>query len=307
MTAPGRPTPGPTLGAPIVIPGPSADWSRVRTELDRHGAAVLCARQDDVRQEEGGARLRALLGHDWERYQELTHRRIRTRFAASRVLLKFAAAAALGVPPESVELGYGPGGRPCLRGYDGLHISLSHTDDLLLVGLATDGAIGVDAERDDRVLYGTGLVRHMCTPYEAERVEAMPVAERNPAMLRLWTLKEAYSKAVGLGMLLGFTDFGFPPDRPPTDVLRPDGTPGTVGAWGFHTLSYAGRYTLGVALGDDGFGRTTDLAAATALDPGIVDAVLAAQGEEERESLARRRGGAPPGTGEISRRPLGRR
>lgn len=171
-----------------------------------------------------------------------------------------------------------------------MHISLSHTDDLLLVGLATDGAIGVDAECSDRVLYGSGLGRHMCTPYEAERIEAMPVAERNPAMLRLWTLKEAYSKAIGLGMLFRFTDFGFSPDRAPTDVLRPDGTPGTVGAWAFHTLSFAGRYTLGVAVGDAGFGRSTDLAAATALDPGIVDTLLAALGEEEQEAPARCRG-----------------
>ncbi|MFD9871924.1 4'-phosphopantetheinyl transferase family protein [Streptomyces niveus] len=282
MTAPGRRTPA--LGEPIVIPGPSADWSRVRAELDGHGVAVLCARQDDWRPEGAGTPLRTLLGHDWERYLELTHREVRTRFAASRVLLKFAAGAALGVRPESVELGYGLGGRPCLRGYDGVHISLSHTEDLLLVGLATDGAIGVDAERADRVLYGSGLVRHMCTPYEAERIEAMPVAERNPAMLRLWTLKEAYSKAVGLGMKLGFTDFGFSPDRAPTDVLRPDGTPGTVGAWAFHSLSYAGRYTLGVAVGDAGFGRTTDPATATALDPGTVDALLAALAEEERDT-----------------------
>ncbi|MEU0695337.1 4'-phosphopantetheinyl transferase superfamily protein [Streptomyces niveus] len=281
MTAPGRRTPA--LGEPIVIPGPSADWSRVRADLDRHGVAVLCARQDDWRPEGAGERLRALLGHDWERYVDLTDRQVRTRFAASRVLLKFGAAAALGVRPESVELGYGLGGRPCLRGYDGVHISLSHTDDLLLVGLATDGAIGVDAERSDRVLYGSGLVRHMCTPYEAERIEAMPVAGRNPAMLRLWTLKEAYSKAVGLGMKLGFTDFGFSPDRAPTDVLRPDGTPGTVGAWAFHTLSYTGRYTLGVAVGDAGFGRTTDPSAATALDPVTVDALLAALAEEERD------------------------
>ncbi|MEV0495156.1 4'-phosphopantetheinyl transferase family protein [Streptomyces atratus] len=291
MTAPGRRTPGPALGEPIAISGPSADWSRVRADLDRHGAAVLCARQDDWRPEGAGARrLRALLGHDWERYLELTHPRVRTRFAASRVLLKFAAAAALGVRPQSVELGYGLTGRPCLRGYDGVHISLSHTDDLLLVGLATDGVIGVDTERSDRVLYGSGLGRHMCTPYEAERIEAMPVAERNPAMLRLWTLKEAYSKAIGLGMLFRFTDFGFSPDRAPTDVLRPDGTPGTVGGWAFHTLSFAGCYTLGVAVGDSGFGRTTDPAAATALDPGIVDALLAALDEEEQEAPARCRG-----------------
>lgn len=252
---------------------------------------MLCARQDDWRWEGAGARrLRALLGHDWERCQELTHPGARTRFVASRVLLKFAAAAALGVRPQSVELGYGLTGRPCLRGYDGLQISLSHTEDLLLVGLATDGAIGVDAERSDRVLYGSGLGRHMCTPYETERVEALPVAERNPALLRLWTLKEAYSKAIGLGMRFPFTDFGFSPDGPPTDVLRPDGTPGTVGAWAFHTVSFADRYTLAVAVGDAGFGRTTDTTAATALDPGIVDTLVAALGEEERRAPARRRG-----------------
>lgn len=270
-----------------MISGPSADWTGVRAELDRHGAVVLCARQDDWCPEGADTRrLRAFLGHDRERWSELTHPQVRNRFAASRVLLKSAAAAVLGVPPRSVELGYGLTGRPCLRGYDGVHISLSHTDDLLLVGMATGGAIGVDAERSDRVLYGSGLGRHLCTPYEAERIEAMPVAERNPAMLRLWTLKEAYSKAVGLGMRLGFTDFGFSPDGAPTDVLRPDGTPGTVGAWAFHTLSFARRYTLGVAVGDSGFGRAPDPAAGTALDPGIVEAVLAALGEEEQEEPA---------------------
>lgn len=190
------------------------------------------------------------------------------------------------MPPHSVELGYGLTGRPCLRGYDGLHISLSHTDGLLLAGLATDGPIGVDAERSDRPLYGAGLCRHMCTPHEVERIEALPLAERNPAVLRVWTLKEAYSKAVGLGLRLSFTEFGFSPDRAPADVLLPDGAPGTVGAWAFHTLSFEDLYTVAVAVGDDGFGRTADIATATALDPRIVDAVLAAAGSEERERAA---------------------
>ncbi|MFE9095611.1 4'-phosphopantetheinyl transferase family protein [Streptomyces sp. NPDC007264] len=285
MTAPGRRAPGRTLGEPIAICGPSGDWSRVRAELDRHGAAVLWARQDDWRPERAGVpRLRVLLGRDWERYLQLTHPQVRARFASSRVLLKFAAAAVLGVRPQSVELGYGLNGRPCLRGYDGLQISLSHTDGLLLVGLATGGVIGVDAEPSDRVLYGPGLGRHVCTPYEVERIEAMPEAERNPAVLRLWTLKEAYSKAIGLGMLFRFTDFGFSPDRAPTDVLRPDGTPGTVGAWAFRTLSIGNRYTLGVAVGDSGFGLGTDTAACTALDPLVVDALVEALGEEAQDT-----------------------
>ena len=280
-----------------MICDPAGEWSRVRADLDRHGAAVLYARQDDWRPERAGTPgLRELLGDDWERWLELTNPQVRTRFAASRILLKCAAAAVLGVRPRSVELAYSLTGRPRLRGYDGLDISLSHTDDLLLVGLACSGTIGVDAERSDRVLYGPGLGRHMCTPHEAERIEAMPAAERNTAVLRLWTLKEAYSKALGLGMLLRFTDFGFSPDHAPTDVLRPDGTPGTVGAWAFHTSSIGDRYTLGVAVGDAGFGLTTDTAARTALDAGIVDAVVEALGEE-RESAAAERSAGPTSRG----------
>ncbi|MCN9242402.1 4'-phosphopantetheinyl transferase superfamily protein [Streptomyces sp. RY43-2] len=264
-----------------MLSGPSADWSGVRADLRRHGAAVVCARPDDWRTEQaGGPRLRALLGHDWERYRALTHPLVRTRFAASRLLLKSAAAAALGVRPEAVELGYSLTGRPGLRGYDGLDISLSHTDDLLLVGLAGGATIGVDAERGDRALYGPGLGRHLCTPYERERIEALPAAERNPAVLRLWTLKEAYTKALGLGLLFRFTDFGFSPDRAPTDVLRPDGTPATVGAWAFHSLSVA-DHTLAVAVRDAGFGHATDTTTATALDPALVDALTRAPGEEE--------------------------
>ncbi|NBM17272.1 4'-phosphopantetheinyl transferase superfamily protein [Streptomyces sp. GC420] len=283
MTARGRGVPGRSLGEPIAISGPSADWSRVRADLRRHGAVLLRARLPDWRPERaGGPGLRELLGQDLERYLELTHPQVRARFCASRLLLKHAAAAALDAPPESVELGYGLTGRPFVRGCDGVHISLSHTDDLLLVGLAAGGVIGVDAERGDRALYAPGLGRHMCTPYEAERIEALPAGERNRAVVRLWTLKEAYSKALGLGMLFPFTDFGFSPDAAPTDVLRPDGTPGTVGTWAFHTLSLDdGRYTVSVAVGDAGFGPTADTAAGTALDPGIVDAVVRALGNEE--------------------------
>jgi len=267
-----------------MITGPGGDWSTVRADLDRHATAILYARLDDWRPERaGGPRLRALLGRDWERFLELTHPDVRTRFASSRVLLKFAAAAALHVPPQSVELGYTHTGRPYLRGYDGVHISLSHTDELLLVGLATGGVIGVDAERADRKLYGPGLGRHMCTPHEVEEIEAMPEKERDPALVRLWTLKEAYSKAIGLGMQFRFTDFGFRSDGTPTDVLRPNGEPGSDGEWTFRTYELADTYVVSVAVSDAGFGGTADTAAGTALDSSIVDALTEVLGEDEQQ------------------------
>ncbi|MEV8315768.1 4'-phosphopantetheinyl transferase superfamily protein [Streptomyces sp. NPDC059900] len=271
----------------MVITGPGGDWSQVRADLDRHACTVLYARLGDWRPEQAkGPRLRALLGRDWARFLELTHPDVRTRFASSRVLLKFAAAAALHVPPQAVELGYTHTGRPYLRGYDGVHISLSHTDELLLVGLATGGVIGVDAELADRKLYGPGLDRHLCTPHEAAEIEAMPPEERDPALVRLWTLKEAYSKAIGLGMQFRFTNFGFRTDGTSTDVLRPDGSPGSDGEWTFRTYDIDGAYTVSVAVGDAGFGPTADTAAGTALDAGIMDALAEVLGEDEAQEDA---------------------
>ncbi|GAA2077477.1 hypothetical protein GCM10009801_33610 [Streptomyces albiaxialis] len=267
-----------------MISGPRGDWHRVRADLEQHASVVLYAHLGDWQpQRAGNPRLRALLGRDWPRFLDLTHPGLRTRFASSRVLLKFAAASVLSVAPQDIELGYGPTGRPYLRGYDGVQISLSHTDELLLVGLATGGVIGVDAERSDRSLYGPGLGRQLCTTNETELIEAMPLEERDAALLRLWTLKEAYSKAIGLGMQFRFTDFGFRPDGTPTEVRRPDGTPGTGDEWSFRTYlldASDGQYTVSVAVGDAGFGGTVDHVASTTLDATIVDALTTALGTD---------------------------
>lgn len=271
------------------IRGPEGPWHAVRADLAAHGVALLYALLRDWRPDRaGGPKLRALLGRDWGRYLELTHPEVRVRYAASRVLLKFAAAAVLEVPANLVELGYGPTGRPYLRGYDAVDISLSHTDELLLVGLTTRGVIGVDAERADRRMYGPGLGRHVCTPHELRMLEEFPLAERNDALVRLWTLKEAYSKAIGQGMQFRFTDFGFSPAGTPATLNRPDGQPGTGSEWSFRTYTVDADYVVSVAVGDRGFGDTPDTAAQTMLDSGFVDALTEVLGDDDPQDGSER-------------------
>ncbi len=275
MTAPAG------FGELIRICGPDGAWSRVRDDLNAHGVVLLYALLGDWRPDRaGGPRLRALLGRDWARYLELTHPEVRVRFAASRVLLKFAAAAVLEVPAHVVELTYGPTGRPYLRGYDAVDISLSHTDDLLLVGMTTRGVIGVDAERADRRLYGPGLGKHLCTPHELELLEQFPENERNDSLVRLWTLKEAYSKAIGQGMQFRFTDFGFGSGAPQS-VNMPDGQRGTGSEWTFRTYDVDGDYVVSAAVGDRGFGGTADTAAVTMLESSFVDALTEVLGDDD--------------------------
>ncbi|MFC4497386.1 4'-phosphopantetheinyl transferase family protein [Streptomyces ovatisporus] len=283
MTAARRQPAGRTFVRPVRITGPEGDWNRLRTDLAGHAHAVVHSRTEDWApaaqpQRTQDAFLRARLGRrDWERYRSLRVPAVRERFAASRLLLKAAVAAVIQVAPQDVELAYTPAGRPYLPGYDAVQISLSHTGSLLLVGLATCGVIGVDAERSDRPLYGPGLCRQSCTPHEAGAVEALPRRERDAALVRLWTLKEAYSKAIGLGLGAGFTEFGFPVDAAAAHVplCLPDGTPaaGFDRAWTFRTCPVDGGHTAGIAVADAGFGPARDVAASMALDEAVLDAV----------------------------------
>ncbi|WP_346779739.1 4'-phosphopantetheinyl transferase superfamily protein [Streptomyces sp. S3(2020)] len=270
----------PSLGEPIAVTSGGADWSRLRADLRRHGTALVHGRLADWRLPPGEeSLLREVLGRDLPSYLSLGDVELRARYAASRRLLKSAAAAALGVRPAELELTYGPTGRPSLRGFDQIDISLSHTGDLLLVGLTSRGLIGVDVELAARQLYRRSLKRHICTPQESRDLERLPQEDRNVNLVRLWTLKEAYSKAIGQGMAFRFTEFGFGPGDKPVRVNRPDGRPGTGAQWSFGTYSVdagGAAFVMSAAVHDTGLGRTLDTDVATMLDAQTVTAITGA-------------------------------
>ncbi len=209
---------------------------------------------------------------------------MRNRFASSRILLKFAAGAALQVPPDAVELGYRSTGRPYLRGNDALDISLSHTEGLILVGITSHGFVGVDVEDARREFYEQGLARHWCTQDELSFVAGLPPERRDPELVRLWTLKEAYSKAIGLGMQLRFTDFGFGLDGDRVTVHGVDhGTGPDEQGWTFATFPVGDDFTVTAAVYSAGFGPTTDTAAHSMLETTFVDAVVSVLGEDDAD------------------------
>lgn len=99
---------------------------------------------------------------------------------------------------------------PRLRGAGGLELSLSHTGSLLTLALGTSGwPVGADVERATRRVGVEPLARRVCTPYERAVLNATSPAERPLVLLRLWTLKEAYAKGLGVGTRLPFRTFGF--------------------------------------------------------------------------------------------------
>jgi 4'-phosphopantetheinyl transferase len=82
--------------------------------------------------------------------------------------------------------------------------SLTHTDGLVACGLAQAGTIGVDAEAITQGGEWPALLDSVLTHQERACLEMQSQAERPEEFLRYWTLKEAISKALGVGLALPF-------------------------------------------------------------------------------------------------------
>ncbi|MGW0969429.1 4'-phosphopantetheinyl transferase superfamily protein [Streptomyces sp. NPDC002516] len=235
----------PAFPAPCHVAGPDGPWEEVQERVEESGRAVVHTTWGQwltpALLDPG---LRTLLGRDWPRYRQHPAPAGRLILAVSRTVLKHTAAAALQVPAGRLDLAVLPGGRPVLRGLGAdLQVSLTHTDELIAVGVSRSGPIGVDAEPAARRISFEALREHVCTAGEARLLAALPEEERTGAFLRLWTLKEAYAKALGHGMRRRFSAIGFEWNATGTPRLADD----TAGEWAFATHLVDERYLVSEA------------------------------------------------------------
>ncbi|MGW1625528.1 4'-phosphopantetheinyl transferase family protein [Streptomyces sp. NPDC002172] len=245
---------GPVPG-PARVAGPDAPWEELGAALERFGHTVLWSRTPDW--QVGDERELGLSQREFTRAAALSGRR-RPAFVASRLLLRHAAAHALGAAPADIDVARAPEGRPFLRGCEELDVSVSHTGDLAVVALSRSGRVGVDVESATRTVAGLGA--EVLTAHELAALAQLPDPHRARALLRLWTLKEAYAKALGHGLRLPFASFGFAPlpqERStasadadgPVRLVTADGALVDAPGWRFRTRGVAGDHLLALALG----------------------------------------------------------
>ncbi|MGW0832487.1 4'-phosphopantetheinyl transferase family protein [Streptomyces prunicolor] len=200
-------------------------------------------------------------------------------FVASRLLLRHAAAHVLGATPADIDVARAPEGRPFLRGCEELDVSVRHTGDLAVVALSCSGRVGVDVASAARTVGGLG--EEVFTAHELTAPAHLPDARRARALLRLWTLKEAYAKTLGHGLRLPFASFGFIPlpqeqSSPtpyadgPVRLVTADGARVDAAGWRFRTRGVAGDHVPALALGPSP--HTTS----PGLDAALAAAVLSA-------------------------------
>ncbi len=109
-------------------------------------------------------------------------------------------------PPSPIEPGTGSGGvrafsaKPALANDPRLRFNLAHAGDRAVLAVAWEREVGIDLEPVDTKLDLPPLLIAACTPSEIIGIEALPPDQRSQGFLACWTAKEAYFKAIGIGL-----------------------------------------------------------------------------------------------------------
>jgi len=198
-------------------------------------------------------RYRAILAPDEiARQARFARERDRRLFLVSRVLARTTLSRYAPVAPEAWRFAAGPLGRPEIAGPPGLphlRFNVTHTPGLVACVVALSHDVGVDAERLDRRIAHGDLARRVLSRDEIQMLERLPEPARRAAFLDLWTLREAYIKARGAGVLRVPADalgFKLEPGGEPA-VFFGAGWPDDPVRWRFFLL-HPGRHSCAVAV-----------------------------------------------------------
>lgn len=173
-----------------------------------------------------------------------THGPGRQNFLAAHGLLRHMLAELYGPAPETWRLAIGEHGKPHLVDAPAdIRFNLTHTSGLVAAAATIGVDLGIDAEDLDRPV-NLAISERVFSDAEIGWLDARAEPDRKACFLRLWTIKEAYVKALGHGLGHGLKNISVA-----FDPLRLEGIEGRCNV---HEWQVEQRYLLSLATARDG-------------------------------------------------------
>lgn len=168
-----------------------------------------------------------------------------------RFYLRLLLGAYLGLPGKDVRISRINKGKPVLDASwhpQTLHFSSAASGSCCLIGVTSEGPLGVDLELAERTtLKPRALARRYFSPAEQQGLDSIAEADIHRAFIHCWACKEAVVKAAGLGIanqLCRFTVNTDPGQTPALLELEGD----DAAAWSLAVLRPDPAYLAAVAL-----------------------------------------------------------
>jgi 4'-phosphopantetheinyl transferase len=209
--------------------------------------------------------------------------KLRHDYIASHAALRFVLGRCLGTSPASVQYADRPvsGNEGKLAGASStkpmlllphdldhpqslLRFNLSHTRGAALIGVAVGREVGVDIEQHRPLDDLHSMAQNVMSRLEFEQWLAMPSVEQVIGFYNVWTRKEAYLKAIGLGLYRSLQEVTVPVSASPIESQSDE--PSLV-----HDDRGTGNWTLRDIPGNEGYSASVCCEGSETFDLAIED------------------------------------
>lgn len=152
-----------------------------------------------------------LSSQEQARYWRFFNPKVRTEFCAAHSLLRIALSQYHQVLPSEWQFTYDANGRPFITWPQelNLHFSLTHTSTLVACAISAQKLIGIDVEDTERSVSHQDIAERIFSKQELEEFAAVSPPSKGHFFFTIWTLKEAFTKAMGLGLSMPVQQISF--------------------------------------------------------------------------------------------------
>ncbi|AFY71226.1 phosphopantetheine-protein transferase [Thalassoporum mexicanum PCC 7367] len=191
------------------------------------------------------------------------------RFIAGRGILRILLGYYLNQSPQQIEFKYGNRGKPYLNfGQENhsqnsqqrleastrrsqnleLYFNLAHSNDLALYAFSYANELGIDLEKVRPMPHADRLAKRFFAESEYTVMQSLPAVDRQEVFFKTWTRKEAYLKAVGVGIVqLKQVELNIAPDLP-AKILSIQGDRQIAQRWQLADLAIDPGFAAAIAI-----------------------------------------------------------
>jgi 4'-phosphopantetheinyl transferase len=170
------------------------------------------------------------------------------RWSAAHVALREVLSAHCGRAAASLRFAAQADGKPYLELPEAPAFNLSHSDGLALIAVGGTLPLGVDIEAIRPVPEMAGVAESHFAEDERRVLFDLPERDRLDAFYRIWTRKEAYVKATGVGIGPALAKFSVTVDAADVRLLRDEHAPDATTRWSLHAVEVPAEYRAALVL-----------------------------------------------------------
>jgi 4'-phosphopantetheinyl transferase len=128
------------------------------------------------------------------------------RYAYYRGLLRLILSKYLSTQPENIIININEKGKPFINDSD-IKFNVSHKGDFAVIAVVKNSEVGIDVENLDNNIDYFRLIERFFTNEEKMNFTKLRPSSQRTLFFRIWTMKEAFVKALGQDMVKFFNRF----------------------------------------------------------------------------------------------------